>query len=297
MNFPDFLRSIWTDPRFQELALLYAAVSQVDMAGWWAPNSRLLALEIPGADLATARRLLEPWVQVHPTGYWSVKGYVAVQAGGDGTLKLGSPFHKGLDRVLRVHLKREVAAGASPDTIEGLGASPTGGVDLQVLPKVEAPVVLERGTAGAVSPKPQAPSPQAPSPKPQVQPGGQGDATDPTERGWTDVLNVFQQFAPLAVLDVKPWDRDAVKAAAARCSWPAVYGAAGAYFTHGPGPLPSLGDFLSKLPRLLTRACQHPAESKEWWEFAVDKTWPKGVHRKRWPDGCGHTRKAQEVAA
>lgn len=300
MNFPDYLRSIWTDPRFCTLdtatkALLYGALSQVDMAGWWAPNPRLVQAEIPGIDLQAASVALRPWIQVHPTGYWSFKGYVAMQCG-EGPLNLNSGFAKGVHRVLLVHCKRETGAGALPESIEGLGASPTGGT----LPSKDDdegghPGATRGAPRGHGSTKSQVPCPKVPSPivesPTRESEGASSHAGEPSRM--EDVLNVFAKMAPVAVLDVKPWQRDALHKAAARWGWDALYGAAGAYFGHGAGARPTLEDYLDKLPKLLMEVCQHPSSSKVWWTFPVDPNYPNGVKRKRWRCGrCGHVEDA-----
>lgn len=297
MNFPDFLRTIWTDPRFQDLdtatkAVLYAALSQVDMAGWWAPNRRLVAVEIPGVDLKAASESLAPWVQTHPTGWWSVRGYVALQCG-EGPLNLNSGFAKGVDRLLRVHQKRECAAlGGGVYNVEGLGALPIGALPPSDQAGPGGSRVVPGGAPrGGESPKSQVPCPKDPSPEVPSPTRGSGGAAPALEAGPSklqDVVNLFEQMAPVSVLDVKPWERDALHRAAARWTWERVYGAAGVYFAHGAGPLPSLADFTEKLPKLLALSCRH--ESKEWWTFPVDPAYPEGVKRKRWRcHACNHS--------
>lgn len=290
MNWPDYLRTVWMDPRYQALEipvklLLYAGLSQVDIAGWWAPNPRLIAVEFPGLDLKDAAAALQPWVQVHPTGWWSFKGYVALQVGEKG-LTLNNGFHNGIYRHLKIHRAREVEAGALPESVEIKLSSST--CALPPSSHAEdggAPVGQGRGRAGAVSLKVQEPKdPSHESESPTRGSGGAGPQPEPSKL--EDVLNLFRQYAPLAVLDVPSWDRKAIEAAEGRWGPGRVYAAAGAYFTYAQGPLPSIKEFLSKLHGLLQRTCSH--ESKRWWEFPVDREFPNGVKRKRWEcEACG----------
>lgn len=303
MNFPEFLRSIWTDPRYQALdlptrTLLLGALCQVDIAGWWAPHPRLIAAELPGVDLPAATRDLSPWVQVHPTGWWSFKGYVALQTGDKG-LNLKSGFHKGLNRVLLMHQRRETAAHGKPYTVEGviesLGASPKGGSE----PSDEAdsgahPEGTPRAPGDHGRPEPKDPCPKDPIQEFKSPTRGSGGDLAPSPSSadhyrYDNVLDVFTKMAPLSVQDVKPWVRDRLHKAGARLGWETVYKAAGAYFAGSPGARPTLEDFVDKLPRLVIAGCPHPSDRRTWWTAAAEAAFPEGVKFKRWRcDLCGH---------
>lgn len=300
MNFPDFLRSIWTDPRFQKLPeptrlFLYAALSQVDQAGWWAPNPRLITLEIQGLNLEAATRELNPWLQTHPTGWVSLKGYVALQLGGTELSARHDNFAKGMKRVLEVHQRRELAAGADSSwSPEGLGPFRGGVEPSNPVGKVEAEEGQGRVKLGSVSPKSHAPSPQVS--KPQVPPGGPGEDPAPTpphgDKSYADVVNLFTQLSGHGSdsgLDVPPWTRDALHRAGAKWGWETVYKAAGRFLVGAAGGHGfALKDFVDQVRTLVRKVCDH--EHKTWWCFPVETQYPNGIQRRRWRCHlCGHS--------
>ena len=251
--------------------------------------------KISEAELPAALEALNPWIQVHRSGYASIKGYVAMQAGGDGTLNPKSGFHTGMRKALVIHRIREVREGADPNSIEGL--QPVGASIPSALVPPTAPLASDH--LGATQAPPDSllsTESKAPSQKSQV-PGPNGvhrgpeaqEPPAPTSEDLAEVESVKALFKSIALDSVNPapWLIERLILASRAQSWDVVKRAAGAYVT-GPykgAASPSFKDFIDNhLAKALVQACQHPEDLKIWWVDKADR-WPKGLQVRRWR--CG----------